>query len=204
VQEEYRVQLVPQLADPNQAAALAALCDKETSRTASARELIVQFRRRFMGAKLKECREALPRLLHCTSTLLRLCDGCLMEADFAPLPGDEMKLPEPMSLKRLRKQYRKLGLEVCVCVCVSVCRCVGVSVCRCVGVSVCRCVGVSVCRCVGVSVSVSVSVCLCVGVSACRCVCVLNEWLVCSLFDPLVWRACVRVYSRRRVTRRAT
>ncbi len=95
-----------------QVAELDALCGREAERVIASRAVLNRFRKTLLSKRGQASLEFLRSLLHTTGNYLKLSDSFLMEMDFAPLPGDELKVPDAVSLKRLRKQYRKLDVEV--------------------------------------------------------------------------------------------
>lgn len=109
--ESIASRLVPQLSDPNQLSALDALCGEEEKRASTLRSVIQTFRSQCLSCPRKHSLAYLDRALFTCAKLLRLADGVLMEEDLLPLPSSGDKTPEEMSLKRLRKQLRKLDPE---------------------------------------------------------------------------------------------
>lgn len=108
---KHKAALKPQLADPNQAAVLQALCQREAERTADVRKAIVATREQLLQSVVAASSVFTAKLLYTTETLMKLLDQCIIRADLAPLPGDEDIVPQRMSLKRLKKSLKKRAAE---------------------------------------------------------------------------------------------
>lgn len=109
--DEHNILLTPQLADPNKAAELNALCAREVARVEAHKQTLARFRKLLLTSRVQAAGDFLRALAFTSNTYFALADGCLMDADFAPLPGDELRVADAVSLKRLRKQFRKLDVE---------------------------------------------------------------------------------------------
>ena len=113
--EEVRVGLVSQLrlglSDPNNASALLELVNAEARRTQELRELLRVSRAVAVGVRARHARVFFARLVHSTALFLLSSEECLVPEDFAPLPGDELVVPQKLGFKRLHKTLRRAGDE---------------------------------------------------------------------------------------------
>ncbi len=89
-----------------------ALRETEAARTATHKATLGRFLKLLLSARAVAAGDFLRALVHTSNTYFALADGCLLDSDFAPLPGDDARVADAKSLKRLRKQYRKLEVEV--------------------------------------------------------------------------------------------
>jgi hypothetical protein len=113
--EEVRVNLVSQLrlglSDPNNASALLELVNAEARRTQELRELLRVSRAVAVGVRARHARVFFARLVHSTALFLLASEECIVPEDFAPLPGDELVVPQKLGFKRLHKTLRRAGDE---------------------------------------------------------------------------------------------
>lgn len=109
---KHKSELKPQLSDPNEADALASLSSRETERCADVRAAVARARDAVLNKRVQCSADGIARLQHVSDVLLKLLDTSIIRNDLAALPGDELIVPQRMSLKRMQKTMRKHGKEV--------------------------------------------------------------------------------------------